>query len=146
MTKDKLMQAVMRMRQLGRGHSVCFWGPDEVHAQLLLCARDRAMITSADIIVWTIRNTARYLEDALFRWAQQGSSFVRQLAADGLLSEQNESLYAEMSQYADVQQLRTMYGSRRMDLRATLVVSSMTKRLLLSDFAEKIRTLASSDV
>ena len=33
-SKDRLMQACMRMRMLGDGHSVCFYASHEVHNQI----------------------------------------------------------------------------------------------------------------
>jgi hypothetical protein len=36
LTKDRLVQACMRMRQLGRGHTVSFYASHEAHTALLL--------------------------------------------------------------------------------------------------------------
>jgi hypothetical protein len=35
LTKDRFVQAAMRMRKLGNGHSVIFWSSNEVHQQII---------------------------------------------------------------------------------------------------------------
>ncbi|CAF4445364.1 unnamed protein product, partial [Adineta steineri] len=35
LTKDRSVQACMRMRKLGEGHSLIFWSSDEVHRQII---------------------------------------------------------------------------------------------------------------
>ena len=64
LTKDRFVQAAMRMRQLGTAHSLTFWSSHEVHQQILaLTAYSRRQktinetVNLIDILRWVYKNT-----------------------------------------------------------------------------------------
>ena len=94
LTKDRLVQAAMRMRQLGNGHSLIFWSPYEVHQQIQTLKqdlqrrnRDRNIsehdreITLFDILRWVYENTQQATWDGLHHWAAQSLNFQRKMNA-----------------------------------------------------------------
>ncbi|KAG8952386.1 hypothetical protein FRC03_012169, partial [Tulasnella sp. 419] len=56
LTKDRLLQGCMRMRKLGRGHSVMFFAPCEVDRRVRLAAKlhDDSPVEVKDILLWTM--------------------------------------------------------------------------------------------
>ena len=77
-SKDRLMQACMRMRMLGDGHSVCFYASHEVHNQILKISEGESQkIGSLEVIKWAIQNTSNQTVENFLYWASQGLSFYR---------------------------------------------------------------------
>ncbi|KAG6830941.1 hypothetical protein H0H92_013869 [Tricholoma furcatifolium] len=81
LTKDRLVQGCMRMRQLGRGQSVMFFASKEVDRSIRACKlaplEASAPISSADILRWTICQTCEDIQRYLPQWAQQGVNYQR---------------------------------------------------------------------
>ena len=70
-TKDKLMQACMRMRMLGNGHSVRFFASNEVHNQIKANCRSNK-IRSFDVIKWAIEKSRDQIVNGFIFWGLQG--------------------------------------------------------------------------
>ncbi|KAF3484464.1 uncharacterized protein GIQ15_03788 [Arthroderma uncinatum] len=74
LTKDRLVQACMRMRKLGKGQSVMFCAPMEVERKILDCsgkgAGDRVEV--ADVLRWSIQETGAHTKRSIPLWATQG--------------------------------------------------------------------------
>ncbi|KDN67446.1 hypothetical protein CSUB01_06462 [Colletotrichum sublineola] len=78
LTKDRLVQACMRMRKLGKGQSVVFCVPDEIRRKIE--ARRQNFVTSvtvADILEWSISETFADLQRGIWLWANQGRRYER---------------------------------------------------------------------
>ncbi|KAI6035880.1 hypothetical protein EDC04DRAFT_2174349 [Pisolithus marmoratus] len=73
-TKDRLTQGCMRMRMLGHGHSVMFFGPLEVDRNIRDAARKGGgdKIHPSDILLWAMRETCMEIQKNVPYWAQQG--------------------------------------------------------------------------
>lgn len=71
LTKDRLVQACMRMRELGRGQSVLFCVPDEIAMNIRTLA-GRPGLDVSDILEWAIRETWRDARRSIPIWAAQG--------------------------------------------------------------------------
>ncbi|KAH9180324.1 hypothetical protein EDB89DRAFT_11871 [Lactarius sanguifluus] len=84
-TKDRLLQGCMRMRQLGKGQSVIFFAPGEVDRRIRgLIPRGQESengIRVIDILRWTMYETCWDIRHHLPHWAQQGVAHHRQLSA-----------------------------------------------------------------
>ncbi|KAK3116175.1 hypothetical protein LTR53_003724 [Teratosphaeriaceae sp. CCFEE 6253] len=82
LTKDRLTQACMRMRKLGKGQTVVFCVPAEIEAKILQRTSKPAgsRIEVSDIIHWTISETWADMRRCMPLWATQGERFVRQNA------------------------------------------------------------------
>ncbi|EJT72145.1 hypothetical protein GGTG_09012 [Gaeumannomyces tritici R3-111a-1] len=80
LTKDKLVQACMRMRELGRGQSVVFFAPAEVRHGIRTLREIPANgdIEVADVLAWSISETWRETRLAVPTWAAQGRRHQRQ--------------------------------------------------------------------
>jgi hypothetical protein len=82
LTKDRFVQACMRMRKLGNGHSLTFWSSDEVHRQIIKLKENVNNQTNLiDILRWVYENTVQSTWDGLHHWATQSLSFQRKVAA-----------------------------------------------------------------
>jgi len=100
-TKDRLMQGklvdyirrktidqdtgCMRMRQLGKGHSVMFFAPEEVDRRIRslvpngMASEDRIRVL--DVVRWAMHETCEDVSKHLPHWAQQGLDHHRRFAA-----------------------------------------------------------------
>ncbi|KAK5993505.1 hypothetical protein PT974_06937 [Cladobotryum mycophilum] len=82
LTKDKLVQACMRMRKLGKGQSVVFCIPREIEQKILMQQRSELLatqkITVSDVLYWTISETWRDLQRTVPLWLTQGVRFYEQ--------------------------------------------------------------------
>ncbi|KAF2024161.1 hypothetical protein EK21DRAFT_118078 [Setomelanomma holmii] len=78
LTKDRLVQACMRMRKLGKGQSVVFCIPEEIQAKILeRTSKKRASdIAVVDIMTWAITETWADLQRTMPLWAMQGRRFA----------------------------------------------------------------------
>ena len=75
----------MRMRQLGKGHSVMFFAPGEVDRRIRdLCSSKRASggcIHVVDVLRWAMHETCEDIRHHLPFWAQQGLDHHKRFAA-----------------------------------------------------------------
>ncbi|EQL02661.1 hypothetical protein OCS_01620 [Ophiocordyceps sinensis CO18] len=81
-TKDKLVQACMRMRRLGQGQSVVFCISEEIRSKV--CSESGkptgSDIDVSDVLMWSISETYADIRRGLPLWAMQGERFERQSA------------------------------------------------------------------
>ncbi|KAH9028426.1 hypothetical protein EDB83DRAFT_2526320 [Lactarius deliciosus] len=84
-TKDRLLQGCMRMRQLGKGQSVMFFAPGEVDRQIRgLIPRGQESengVRVIDILRWAMHETCLDIGHHLPHWAQQGVDHHRRFSA-----------------------------------------------------------------
>lgn len=85
LTKDRLAQACMRMRKLGKGQTVVFCISQEIQSKIIKSKHDAgrslrssSTISLMDVVLWAISETHVDLHRNLPLWAVQGSRFVRQ--------------------------------------------------------------------
>ncbi|KAI1633478.1 hypothetical protein F4809DRAFT_623049 [Biscogniauxia mediterranea] len=93
LTKDRLVQACMRMRKLGQGQSVVFCVSEEIGAKITSLKRisnddpkptllehtaDNHEIKVLDVLAWTIWETFADLRRSIPIWALQGQRFENQ--------------------------------------------------------------------
>ncbi|CAF3595516.1 unnamed protein product [Rotaria sp. Silwood1] len=90
LTKDRFVQACMRMRKLGHGHSLTFWSSYEVHQQIQTLKikvliqnqeENNNFINLIDILRWVYENTQQSTWDGLHHWSTQSLSFQRKFFA-----------------------------------------------------------------
>ncbi|KAL4804843.1 hypothetical protein BDV18DRAFT_161935 [Aspergillus unguis] len=79
-TKDKLVQACMRMRKLGKGQSVVFYIPQEIEAKILTITEKSSChaIEVADVLRWAVSETWVEMQRSIPLWAIQGERYERQ--------------------------------------------------------------------
>ncbi|EXJ94346.1 hypothetical protein A1O1_02740 [Capronia coronata CBS 617.96] len=82
LTKDRLIQACMRMRKLGYGQSVVFCVPKEIRRQILTRTTHSENTTTAigvsDILCWAMMETWLDVLRSIPLWAVQGRRFEQQ--------------------------------------------------------------------
>ncbi|CAF3980773.1 unnamed protein product, partial [Didymodactylos carnosus] len=129
LSKDRLVQACMRMRKLGKHHWLSFWSSNEVHQRirtmkknsLLLSEKEHIddRISLTDILRWVYENTQQTTWDGLHHWAAQSLSFQRKVTAfrtihwidhqESFTNTIMENLARECLE-AEVTELKAMYG------------------------------------
>ncbi|KAH7024585.1 uncharacterized protein B0I36DRAFT_416058 [Microdochium trichocladiopsis] len=75
LVKDRLVQACMRMRELGRDQSVVFCVPEEIHRKInRLMGRTNPVqqVSVADVLAWSISETWHDARRNTALWANQG--------------------------------------------------------------------------
>ncbi|KAK2608816.1 hypothetical protein QQS21_002673 [Conoideocrella luteorostrata] len=80
LTKDRLAQACMRMRELGKGQSVTFCVPHEIENRIrefqeLTLEED---ISALHVVLWTIEQTFAETSRLMPNWARQGGRHERE--------------------------------------------------------------------
>ncbi|KAG6036493.1 hypothetical protein E4U41_005708 [Claviceps citrina] len=80
LTKDKLVQACMRMRKLGNGQSLMFCVPDEIQSKIRAIANlpRGSGIRVSDVLIWAVSETIEDLRKNMPLWAMQGRRYQRQ--------------------------------------------------------------------
>ena len=137
MPKDKLVQASMRMRQLGQGHSISFLASKEIYSQLELLSSPSEP-DSSHVIQWTLRNTANQLQSGMLEWATQGMIFSRRVAAMDVMQstkvsdEKRLEKFSEIIKIPEQTKLDEMYGDLQCSTSAIKVVTSSQTRLIES--------------
>lgn len=106
----------MRMRQLGRGHSISFFASTEVHLSIQQFINNPTIqISSQQVLEWAINNTIQIYEQSMVQWASQGFEFIkrdsgRQFIYQNNLIESNCEIYNKCSKIADPVKLIKLYG------------------------------------
>jgi hypothetical protein len=77
LTKDRLVQACMRMRKLGKGQSVVFCVSEEIQTKILEHTKKAATdgIGVMDVLSWAISETWTDMRRSMPLWATQGHRF-----------------------------------------------------------------------
>ncbi|KAL7928418.1 hypothetical protein V8C35DRAFT_332985 [Trichoderma chlorosporum] len=118
LTKDRLVQACMRLRKLGKGQSVVFCISEEIQAKILqLSKRDGGRsIQVADVLAWAIHETFVDLHRSIPMWAIQGQRFEKQRAIwESVTTSENIQLSLEKAKgflEAEIQSLDDRYRPR----------------------------------
>ncbi|KAI0428953.1 hypothetical protein F5Y09DRAFT_357310 [Xylaria sp. FL1042] len=128
LTKDRLVQACMRMRKLGKGQSVVFCVSTEIQAKIRECSAMpvEAIIRVKDVLHWAISETFSETRRSMPLWAAQGDRFLRQnelwkqAQIDGATSMSNNQ--AEKLLEDEAQPIVARYGPRPAE---TTAIASM---------------------
>ncbi|SMY26080.1 unnamed protein product [Zymoseptoria tritici ST99CH_1A5] len=80
LTKDRLVQACMRLRQLGKGQTVVFLVSEEIKIKIMECTSKPATtsITVPDVLHWSIAEQYNEARRSMPLWAVQGQRFIKQ--------------------------------------------------------------------
>lgn len=117
-TRDKTVQACMRMRQLGKGHSIAFWASFEADVKIRsLCELDpQDYVTNENVIDFICDNSQRFEVDNTVHWASAAFNYTKKLAAHKLHENSTEdaaikNLYEKCVDIEYVT-LEEMYGDK----------------------------------
>ncbi|KAI5359080.1 hypothetical protein Slin15195_G067110 [Septoria linicola] len=80
LAKDRLVQACMRMRKLGKGQTIVFIASQEISTQIRRVSKMRTdqTIGVADVLRWVISETHNEMRHSMSLWAAQNDRFTRQ--------------------------------------------------------------------
>ncbi|KAF8315426.1 hypothetical protein DL93DRAFT_2057188 [Clavulina sp. PMI_390] len=84
LTKDRLVQGCMRLRQLGHGQSVKFFAPGVVNTRIREARQDfsaASHITTFDVLQWVLTETCEELRRNAPHWLRQGIEYEDRRAA-----------------------------------------------------------------
>lgn len=135
MAKEKLVQSCMRMRQLGRGHTVSFFAMPDVHRQLATLSPKP---TSAHILRWAVANAVHRTQYALQQWSQQAFVYNRKLVLDRMPQEALSS--HKYFEFDEVHDLDALYGDSRQEqtlkasIKSTVVMNQAAFEKILQRF------------
>ncbi|KIJ33874.1 hypothetical protein M422DRAFT_783064 [Sphaerobolus stellatus SS14] len=111
--KDKLVQACMRMRQLGKTHSVSFFASTEITNKIRKrTGNPEEALETKDVLLWTLHETCDQIKESGPLWASQGLNFdKRELAWDlyGRDVIELSELQARIREH-EAQSLEELYG------------------------------------
>lgn len=79
LTKDRLVQACMRMRKLGKGQSVVFCIPEEIQTKILEHTKKSSTseIGVLEVLAWAISETWTDMRRSMPLWATQGHRYEK---------------------------------------------------------------------
>ncbi|EPS39093.1 hypothetical protein H072_7131 [Dactylellina haptotyla CBS 200.50] len=86
-TKDRLIQGAMRMRKLGKGHSLAFCAPLDIETQILAVSKGKTKVESVDILKWALRETCRQTRKNAELWAVQGINYLERSIAQSIYNQ-----------------------------------------------------------
>ncbi|EME39837.1 hypothetical protein DOTSEDRAFT_37894 [Dothistroma septosporum NZE10] len=80
LTKDRLVQACIRMRKLGKGQTVVFCVSEEIQSKILTCTGKAkgVDIGLSDVLHWAIMETWAKSSRSMPLWTVQGQRFINQ--------------------------------------------------------------------
>ncbi|KAH8827595.1 hypothetical protein DL96DRAFT_1599589 [Flagelloscypha sp. PMI_526] len=115
-TKDRLMQGCMRLRQLGSGQTLAFFAPPEVDHAIRQIAKKspKDKVQVQDIVLWSMLETCHEMEHNGSAWAAQALDYnARRSALDALqpssLGPHNQSALRAAWLQKEARSLHEMY-------------------------------------
>ncbi|RAL58205.1 hypothetical protein DID88_002308 [Monilinia fructigena] len=121
-TKDHMVQAAMRLRQLGTTQSITFFAPPEVHQSILdVCAKQYGKVAqslrvdSSHVVWWLLEQTCRTNQNLQNLYLAQGTDFCRRTDAqwkyaDVFTNDTHRDNYLQVIQNLEHQTLEKLYG------------------------------------
>ncbi|KAF2723719.1 hypothetical protein K431DRAFT_242657, partial [Polychaeton citri CBS 116435] len=98
-TKDKLVQACMRMRKLGKGQTVVFCVPEEIQSKIRQTVLNHpgSDISVSHVLKWAVRETWEDIQRTLPLWAVQGRRYIKQRHTWDRLRENHNTVLSKES-------------------------------------------------
>ncbi|KAK0245427.1 hypothetical protein EDD85DRAFT_917513 [Armillaria nabsnona] len=113
-TKDRLVQGAMRMRQLGQGQSVMFFAPQEIDLQIKKAAgklEPATKVEAIDILRWSMLETCNEITHRVPQWAQQGYDYQqRKEAWEACISSDKSPTVLDPWLQPEARSLQELYG------------------------------------
>ncbi|TAQ90964.1 hypothetical protein B7494_g730 [Chlorociboria aeruginascens] len=132
LTKDRLVQACMRMRELGKGQSIVFCGPVDVQSKIRE-ANDKDWnenIEVIDVLSWCIQNTWGVTRKMVPLWATQGMRHYRRRA---ICSQSGNDISEDILEQ-EAQTLEERYGVQHQQSEEQILLHhAVDKRLEVYD-------------
>jgi hypothetical protein len=143
LTKDRLVQACMRMRKLGKGQSVVFCSSMEIQRKILQYsvkqAGDTSSIEVADVLKWCIAETCASTKKSIPNWATQGlrHQHRRAVCSDSAVAVSDVHKILE----AEAQTLKQRYGIRDQNHQVMDQISRIATCQAITSRPEEVRNI-----
>lgn len=141
-TRDKTVQACMRMRQLGRGHSLEFWASFEADLRIRdVCNLSRNdHIRNEDVVAFICKNSKNFELENTVHWAAGAYSYTKKFAAHMRYEETDDLLdfYSGCDEKEFVT-LEALYSDRNEQTLSELISTKFNRILANYTENEKIR-------
>ncbi|XP_031621557.1 uncharacterized protein LOC116339677 [Contarinia nasturtii] len=116
-TRDKTVQACMRMRQLGKGHSIAFWASFEADLRIRETCQLSSLdqVTNENVVDFICRNSANFETENTVHWAAAGYNYAKKLAAHKLYENTDSSMQQLYENCVENEflTLHEMYGDKK---------------------------------
>lgn len=121
----------MRMRKLGQGHAIHFWGSSEVHAQISKFAENGTPPGACAVLKWAIQNSVNFLEESFIHWTESGIYELQKRSAK-MICDVNEEpkLLAQLCSRREILDLTGMYGLEKSVLKYPCIAQNMIDNML----------------
>jgi hypothetical protein len=137
LTKDRLVQACMRMRKLGQGQTVVFCVPQEIQSKIVEVrpGDKKAVITVTDVLLWSMSETRSETRRSMPLWTVQGGRNVQHetiwasVKKDGVTSLSKP--HAEKLLDEEAQSVDHRYRPRKVETQPTQFANSENEDLRL---------------
>lgn len=130
------LKACMRLRMLGKGHTVCFYASNEAHNMI---SKISDKIGSLEVIKWTISNTLNQTVDSFLNWAIQGLCFLKRNSLYEQFKFDKDSLtYAQEYIEKEILDLKSLYEPDRVEHKISDII--FKKIELLDGYFRKSKT------
>lgn len=117
-TRDKTVQACMRMRQLGKGHCIAFWASHEADMRIrkLKNLKSENLVTNEHVVSFICENSKLCEADNTIHWAASAYNYTKNLIAHRKYeSDKDTASVVELSKdcidYENIT-LEKMYGDK----------------------------------
>ncbi|KAI5806049.1 hypothetical protein EDC01DRAFT_638496 [Geopyxis carbonaria] len=145
LTKDRMVQACMRMRRLGHGHSVVFCAPLEIQRKLEKIAakdRGRTQIKVCDIIFWTMDQSCITHRKLVPIWAKQGVSYQKRFVAAQKLHASKSKVFPADVLEKEAKTLIEHYGFNQAETDSVVAAhpAKVFRRKQFAEIEERCRT------
>lgn len=132
-TRDKTVQACMRMRQLGRGHSIAFWASFEADLRIreIFQFSPTDQITNEHVVEFICNNSRIFEIENTVHWAAAALNYTKKLAAHKLYERScgqsvMKQLYEKVVDKEFVT-LTELYGGKELELLSNISRNNFEK-------------------
>lgn len=144
-TRDKTIQACMRMRRLGNGHSISFFASFEADVRIRKLCKLSAenQVTNENVNEFIEENSRRYVWENMTHWIAAGLNHTKKLIGHKLLGNStDEKSMNDLYQWCvenDSLTLAEMYGEKQEALLKDIIESKMNKLASNAKMTDEIR-------
>ncbi|XP_037036477.1 uncharacterized protein LOC119074450 [Bradysia coprophila] len=134
-TRDKTVQASMRMRQLGKGHSIVFWASYEADVRIRsICKLSaKSPVTSKNVVEFVCSKSKQFETEHTVHWTAGAHNYTKKLLGHKLHEtlDDRDSLKDLYQKCADAEfiKLEDMYGDKEDALLSDIAKSKFNQLL-----------------
>lgn len=142
--RDKTVQACMRMRQLGKGHSIAFWASHEADIRIreMCLLSPESHVRNEHVIKFICSNSERFETENTVHWAAAAYNYTKKMVAHKLhsISTEETKLMNLFDKCVDDElvALENMYGDKEEALLTEITANKFNQLASLYQSKEKL--------